>query len=352
MELFGVQELPNSKSINTPGWAYVQESGLNSAGAALQPGRKRAARNQPSASAHENTAKQDAKILRDLAALDKDSHKDVQIPVPVRHRDNAGRGNFAPKTPKMEVNTNNSFLVSHGKVTPAVRKILQSQKTFANHLSDAEALASLTLTQPQSQSQSHTATSSLVSASRASPASSSRSTPKPISQTGSGSKRSHKRKDFYSTATPAETPLRRVSTQNAAAAANNPTIKSELSTGADVVMGGTEAPSIAAGTSLLNDLPPELELKPHPGDNDPLLKSRIPQVPAEEELETLIAMPPLTYLEARGSLTSEDLKRPTRNFCEICGYWGRVKCQKCGTRVCALECLRTHQEDCYTRYGA
>jgi zinc finger HIT domain-containing protein 1 len=92
MELFGVQELPSTKSISTPGWAYVPDTGINPSVAALQPSRAKRARNLPNASAHENTAKQDAKILRELAALDKESHKDVQIPVPVRHRDNAGRG--------------------------------------------------------------------------------------------------------------------------------------------------------------------------------------------------------------------------------------------------------------------
>jgi hypothetical protein len=93
MELFGVQELPNSKSISAPGWAYVPDTGINPSIAALQPSRaKRVARILPNGSGHETTAKQDAKILRELAALDKENHKDVQIPVPIKHRNNAGRG--------------------------------------------------------------------------------------------------------------------------------------------------------------------------------------------------------------------------------------------------------------------
>jgi zinc finger HIT domain-containing protein 1 len=97
MELFGVQELPNSKSISAPGWAYVPDISSNpNAPTSQSTSRKRIGRNQPAGSAHENTAKQDAKILRDLAALDKESHKDVQIPIPIRHRDNAGRGNYPP----------------------------------------------------------------------------------------------------------------------------------------------------------------------------------------------------------------------------------------------------------------
>jgi len=42
--------------------------------------------------------------------------------VPVRARDGAGR-------------------ISKGKVTPAVRRILTSQKTFANHLADEDTAA-------------------------------------------------------------------------------------------------------------------------------------------------------------------------------------------------------------------
>lgn len=91
---FGVREVLNSKTSAAPGWAYVPDVGANASGPALQPNsRKRAARNnQANPSLHDTTAKQDAKILRELAALDRESHKDVSIPVPIRHRDNAGRG--------------------------------------------------------------------------------------------------------------------------------------------------------------------------------------------------------------------------------------------------------------------
>ena len=70
-----------------------------------------------------------------------------------------------------------------------------------------------------------------------------------------------------------------------------------------------------------------------------------------QELRELLAAPPLTYLEARAGWTEADQKYPVRMFCEVCGYWGRVKCMKCGTRVCALECLEAHREECMTRYG-
>ena len=99
MELFGVQELPAAKSISAPGWAYVPDTGINPSIAALQPSRaKRAPGPTAKGNAHDNIAKQDAKILRDLTALDKESHKDVQIPVPVKHRDGLDRGMLLENT--------------------------------------------------------------------------------------------------------------------------------------------------------------------------------------------------------------------------------------------------------------
>lgn len=87
---FGVREVAHSK-VNAPGWSYVPDTGVTASVTALQPSRKRA-RNQNVASSHETTARQDAKVLRDLAALDRENYRDVAIPVPTRHRDNAGRG--------------------------------------------------------------------------------------------------------------------------------------------------------------------------------------------------------------------------------------------------------------------
>jgi hypothetical protein len=89
---FGVREVANSKSVAAPGWAYVPDTGVNTSVAAFQPSSRKRARNQPVASQHETTAKQDARILRELAALERESHRDVSIPVPIKHRDNAGRG--------------------------------------------------------------------------------------------------------------------------------------------------------------------------------------------------------------------------------------------------------------------
>jgi zinc finger HIT domain-containing protein 1 len=84
---FGVIECaPTGKSISAPGWAYVPDTGPNVT--ALQPGRKRA-RTQITASSHETTAKQDAKILREIEELQRENVRDVFIPIPAKTKDNA-----------------------------------------------------------------------------------------------------------------------------------------------------------------------------------------------------------------------------------------------------------------------
>ena len=93
-------------------------------------------------------------------------------------------------------------------------------------------------------------------------------------------------------------------------------------------------------------------MPPHPRDGDPLLASRVPPLPSDAELAALMAHPPLSYARARATWGEEDKSRyPVRVFCEVCGYWGRVGCLKCGARVCALDCLNLHRQECVTRYG-
>ena len=216
-------------------------------------------------------------------------------------------------------------IVSHGKVTPAVRRILQSQKTFANHISDYEAHSALAT--PSSTSQQPALPPLTAPAARPT-AGTAASHP-----TGPGG-RLHKKR--YSKLGPGATPLR------SAVTSSSPTpLKSESSTN-DTPMPDAPILSLGSGPGPA----------PHPGDNDPLLVSRIPEMPSQAEIERLLAAPPLSYSEARGSWTADDRRKPVRQFCEVCGYWGRVRCMRCGGRVCALDCLRVHQEDCFTRYGA
>lgn len=77
-------------------------------------------------------------------------------------------------------------------------------------------------------------------------------------------------------------------------------------------------------------------------DDEPLLKAYVPDAPSAELIEALTTAPPLSYNAARATLT-EPVK-PPRHFCEICGYWGTIKCLKCGARVCGLDCKGAHDD--------
>ncbi|KAL0939141.1 HIT zinc finger [Colletotrichum truncatum] len=295
MNNFGVYELASTKTTSAPGWAYVPDTGVNPAAAALQPtNRKRAARNKANPSASDLTVRQEAKIRKELEVLDRDCGRDASIPIPAKGSRN------------------------QTKSTPNVRKILQSQKTFHNHLDDYLAQISHAENAPAPHPNQHTAK----------PAN---KPPHPNQHT----KRNAAKRSKTSTPKPAEpedvemTPAPSVAGAGAAAA----TAEEEKNAGP--VLAPYEKPP-----------PPS-----HPGDDDPLLVSKVPAAPTDEELRWLLAQPMLSFWDARAEWDDEDTRYPVRSFCEVCGYWGRVKCMKCGTRVCALNCLETHREECATRYG-
>lgn len=174
-----------------------------------------------------------------------------------------------------------------------MRKILQSQKNFSNHLDDFLAFQSTEANANASNNASRQGPSNANANKRPAPGKSHSSTPKPATSDQ------------------------------------------------DVTMTDADLPPLL--------LPPYKTPPPaHPGDSNPLLASRVPKPPKDEELRRLLAHPPLTYVEAQGTW---DETYPTRAFCQVCGYWGRVRCMKCGTRVCALDCMETHKEECVTRYG-
>ena len=254
----GIEVLPNSTSISAPGWAYVPDTGYDPSKTAIQPSgaRKRAARTAGLTDGDTSTRQQNA-TLRHLAELDKDNHRDVQIPVPARFKDKGG---------------------SKTKTTPNVRRILMSQKTFANHLADEEAALA---TQEQQ--------------TRSVPANTPGAT---VTGTGSSGRRS----STIAVETPSST-------------------------------GRETSTSINKSTSTL---PVGVA-----GDEHPLMKSYIPPMPSPAVMEALLAGPPLSYNAAR---SQPPTSKPQRRFCEICGYWGNVKCMKCGARVCGLECKGAHDE--------
>lgn len=85
MDLFGVQDLGSSKASIGPGYAYVPDLGPTPSSTGLTKKRK-AAEHRVTGTAAEHSSAQNAKIMRELAELDKDSYRDAQIPVP------SGRG--------------------------------------------------------------------------------------------------------------------------------------------------------------------------------------------------------------------------------------------------------------------
>ncbi|KAF2752030.1 hypothetical protein M011DRAFT_473311 [Sporormia fimetaria CBS 119925] len=62
----------------------------------------------------------------------------------------------------------------------------------------------------------------------------------------------------------------------------------------------------------------------------------------QAELEALLAAPPLSYAASHAAAPTPD-GPPQRRFCDNCGYWGKIKCLKCGARVCGLECKNAHE---------
>ncbi|KAI9834422.1 MAG: hypothetical protein M1838_005497 [Thelocarpon superellum] len=275
-----IEVLPNSASAPAPGWAYVPDTGFDPSKAPIQASgsRQRAARQVAVAGGHEGSVRQHNAILRHLADLDKDNHREVQIPVPVRQRDGAGRA-------------------SRGKVTPTVRRILGSQKTFANYLADEEALLS---TQPQG-------TGPPTAGGRAGT-----STFKAVNPSIARAKRATVTKPARTT------PMEGVES------AKDPRPPSASETTSQPFPASADASSTSADNA------------------DPLLKSYIPVIPPSEVLADLLKTAPLSYAAARAAPPSSAV--PPRRFCEICGYWGMVKCTKCGARVCGLECKGVHDE--------
>ena len=90
-----IEVLPNSTSISAPGWAYVPDTGYDPSKAPIQPSgaRKRNARTV-GITGGDSTARQTNALMKRLADLDKDNHKDVQIVLPTRQKDAGGRGDY------------------------------------------------------------------------------------------------------------------------------------------------------------------------------------------------------------------------------------------------------------------
>ena len=336
MNNFGVIELAGPKTAATPGWAYVPDAAPLHHGPST--GRKRAAARGQGLSLSDQSAREEARVRRELEGLVREGSGRDAIAVPAR-----GRGEFSSVSLPFGFNFP-SFCVfqgrlgvpfadwiprgaAQGKHTPNVRKILQSNKTFANHLDDFEALqgseggtpanASTPREPPAKQGAAAATAAARRKASSRASSTTGRSTPRPLAREASAVE-----------GPPVLAPLEKED------------VKME---DADADAGDGAEGSAAKG--------PEVRLPEGAGDVEALLRSRVPDMPSDAELRALLAGPPLSYSQARGALGEEDVRYPVRVFCSICGYWGKVRCVKCGTRVCALECMESHREECVTRYG-
>ncbi|KAK0731582.1 hypothetical protein B0H67DRAFT_597433 [Lasiosphaeris hirsuta] len=350
MNNFGVVELASAKTTHAPGWAYVPDTRPAPGSAALPSNRKRAARNHAGLSLSDASARQDAKIRKDLEVLDRDTHKDANIAIPPR--------------------TGGSR--AQNKHTTNVRKILQSQKTFANHLDDYQALVALAETNPAAAAALNPANAQPKPAppptARNSPA------PQPTPSTTTSKRSAAAAKRAAAAAAKEEKERKEREAREAEEAA-------EAAAAAEAERKSTAAPDDNNNNSSDNNCPPtappDVEMAdassllpqaypadgtilaayakpppaPHAGDADPLLVSHVPAFPTDDELHALMTAPPLSYLEARARWGDDEQRYPARAFCEVCGHWGKVRCVKCGARACALDCLEAHREECVTRYG-
>ncbi|KAI0200136.1 hypothetical protein F4808DRAFT_429813 [Astrocystis sublimbata] len=319
MNNFGVIELASTKTTNAPGWAYVPDTRHpNPAATTTTTGnrkRARAAAGDAPLSLADANARQEAKARREIEVLDRDNARDANIAIPPK----PGRGGSSGGITR----------TGGKKFTPNVRRILQSQKTFTNHLDDYVALLSQQEANPNVNSGGGVGGTPAGGSGNA--------------QTGADTNTTTTRRAAGGAA------QRQASISSSSKRPSTATAKLEPE---DVEMRDATDPSHQPPRSTI--LTPHPQPPSLPGDNDPLLASRLPPLPSDDELRALLAAPPLSYLEARGSWPPQHTggkQYPTRAFCVVCGYWGRVRCMKCGTRVCALECLETHQEECITRYG-
>ena len=69
----------------------------------------------------------------------------------------------------------------------------------------------------------------------------------------------------------------------------------------------------------------------------------VPSLPTREEMQALLDAPALTYNAARSAPGPTSIA--PRSFCELCGYWGRYKCLKCGAKTCSVDCEAVHVAD-------
>lgn len=92
-----IEVLPNTSTATAPGWAYVPDTGFDPSKAAIVPsGARKRGRNASSTAvvAGDAPIRQQNRIARHLAELDRDSQRDVAIVAPGRPKDVGAKGAF------------------------------------------------------------------------------------------------------------------------------------------------------------------------------------------------------------------------------------------------------------------
>lgn len=310
-----VEVLGTSRSHATPGWAYVPETALQKSSSAVTTSRKRGIREPGrSGGGADLTSRQNHAIIRHLAELDRENHRDnVHIPVPARkdaiQRDN-GKG-------------------ARAKTTSNVRRILQSQKTFKNYLDDEEAALA------------HSTTTGVTAAG--------------VIPAASAGVSKVARVAARRSLTPAAATT--AATQDTLTERQKRALARKTTSDATAEKPATKKPKPEQTRTTENVQEEEMDVDtPQPiqkgllkttHDNDHLLKSYIPLPPSDRLMAALLAEPPLRYHAARAAPPATH--KPARRFCTICGYWGKIKCKNCGVRTCGLECYKVHED---SRCGA
>ncbi|KAJ5796189.1 uncharacterized protein N7518_004729 [Penicillium psychrosexuale] len=289
-------ELVSDTSTATPGWSYAPTRGFDPT-QAMAPtlGRKRGIRD--AGKGGDVSSRQANAIARHIAELDRENQRDVAIPAPVKQAREAGaRGTRA-------------------KTTSNVRRILQSQKTFRNHLDDEEA--------------------AIASGSGGIGG---------MQGAGGASVVAQARNSIAAKGGKAVATLRRSATPASTAGAKRPAAAMADTTA------GVSAPmqETADAEPDADDKPPRKpKLIKSQYDNDPLLRSYAPPVPPDRLMQRLLAEPPLSYNASRAKPPASG--RPGRHFCCMCGYWGKIRCKSCHLRTCSLDCYKVHED---SRCGA
>ncbi|CAI7658091.1 unnamed protein product [Penicillium glandicola] len=252
-------ELVSDTSTATPGWSYAPTRGFDRT-QAMAPtlGRKRGIRD--AGKGGDISSRQANAIARHIAELDRENQRDVSIPAPVKQAREAGaRGTRA-------------------KTTSNVRRILQSQKTFRNHLDDEEA--------------------SIASGSGG-----------VAGMQGAGGANIIAQARSSIAAKGGKAAVRRSSTPASTAG----TKRSSAAMAGTVTGASTPAQETTDAETDVDDEPRKPKLIKSEYDNDPLLRSYAPPVPSDRLMQKLLAEPPLSYNASRAK--PQAAGRPGRHFC-------------------------------------